>query len=268
MPEVDNLSGYGISKTTAEMKNIRTFVDQGFNLTLGDPAYDFTGTQYDDSATNDVWEINGTTNNGYPYFNAALSFDFSAFVNKDADSSLDSAETASPNNGDANNDGTQDDRQPNITSFDNSVSGVTSVLEVNNDCFIHIVDDSAESAQAIADSGYSYPAGLMNFIAECSTPGSTITVTQYYYGLSSSGIIARKYNKLTSGYQTIGGATISQITIAGQTVTKVSYQITDGGLLDEDGVVNGLIVDPSGPGISEVGAPNTGLQRLNQGLSL
>jgi hypothetical protein len=35
-------------------------------------------------------------------------------------------------------------------------------------------------------------------------------------------------------------------------VTVATYQITDGGIYDEDGIVNGIIVDPSGPSISNI----------------
>ncbi len=50
----------------------------------------------------------------------------------------------------------------------------------------------------------------------------------------------------------------------------ISYQVTDGGPLDADGMVNGVIVDPAGPGASvshavlagaggnSTGAPGTG----------
>lgn len=262
MPAVDNQTSYGSDLTTAEMKNIRSYVDLGFNDQLSAPVYDFNGTQYDDAGTDNIWAIDGVTNNGYPYFGTALNFDFSAFANTDADATLDSSEAAAPNNGDANNDGTPDKQQPNVTSFSNSVSGETSVVEVGSGCNVNIVNASAESAQDITDSGYEYPAGLMHFIAECATPGSTITVTQYFYGLSSDSITARKYNSVNSAYSTIDGATVSEVTIGGQTVTKVSYQLTDGGLLDEDGIANGVLVDPSGPGYNNAGTPNTGFLLL------
>lgn len=44
---------------------------------------------------------------------------------------------------------------------------------------------------------------------------------------------------------------------------KSVFQIQDGGAFDEDATVNGLIVDPSGPGFSTVGVPNTGFKRIN-----
>lgn len=260
---ISYISDYGVGKSTAEMKNIQTFVDTGFNADLSASVYDFTGTQYDDAGTDDIWTIDGTTNNGYPYFGFSLNFDFSSFINNDGDNVTDATEAAGLNSGDANNDGIPDSQQANVTGFDNTVTGQTSVLEITDGCTILTVDSDTESSQSVTDSGYDYPAGLMNFIAECSEPGQTITVTQYFYGLSNDSFVARKYNSDTGGYQTISGATITQVTIDSQTVTKVSYQITDGGELDQDGLSNGTIVDPSGPGLNTVGTPNTGLRLLN-----
>ena len=250
------------AKTTAEMKNIRTYTDSSFNTDL-DGYFDFVGTQYDDEPLGeDLWDINGFTNNGYPFLTFSQDFDFSSFTNLDADPETDTIEFESINNGDTNGDSVFDDEQRNVTAFNNSVSDNVSVLEVSSECFVISTDANSESTLSSQDSGHSYPVGLVSFMSECSTVGSTITVTQYFYGLDNSNLIARKYNSNTSGYSTINGATISKVSIGGHTVTKVTYQITDGGELDEDGVANGVIVDPSGPGLNVVGAPNTGLQRL------
>ena len=56
-------------------------------------------------------------------------------------------------------------------------------------------------------------------------------------------------------------------------MTKIRYTITDGGELDEDGLENGIIVDPSGPAAiissvkaptfdKSIGAPNTGFNSI------
>lgn len=256
-----SIFGFG-AKTTAEMKNIRTFTDSTFNLGLSG-AFDFVGTQYDDSGSDETWDINGYTNFGYPFLTFSQDFDFSSFSNLDADPQTDTTEFNSINNGDTNGDSIFDEIQRNVTAFNNSVSGNVSVLEVSDQCFVISTDANSESTLSSQDSGHSYPVGLVSFMSECSTVGSTITVTQYFYGLDNSNLIARKYNSNTSGYSTINGATISKVSIGGHTVTKVTYQITDGGELDEDGVANGVIVDPSGPGLNTVGAPNTGLGRIN-----
>ena len=42
-------------------------------------------------------------------------------------------------------------------------------------------------------------------------------------------------------------------------LSERSGKIVSAPVPDEDGVANGVIVDPSGPGLNIVGAPNTGL---------
>jgi len=72
----------------------------------------------------------------------------------------------------------------------------------------------------------------------------------------------RKFVK--GSYLTIIGATITPATIGGVPTLVVSYQVTDGGALDEDGLANGIIVDPAGLAVlgaatpTAVGAPKTG----------
>ena len=58
----------GTGKTTAEMKNVRTFTDVDWSNGLSSP-WDFVGNPYDDTGTDDYWNIDGITNNGYPYLN-------------------------------------------------------------------------------------------------------------------------------------------------------------------------------------------------------
>jgi hypothetical protein len=55
----------GTGKTTAEMKNVDTFTDLS---TVGlDSTWDFVGNPNDDTGNDDYWDIDGTTNDGYPY---------------------------------------------------------------------------------------------------------------------------------------------------------------------------------------------------------
>jgi hypothetical protein len=168
-------------------------------------------------------------------------------------------EDAAPNNGDANNDGIIDTAQGHVASFVNPVTGKYVALEINAICDFSAASATAEASNAVADSGFNYPNGLMNFTASCPVPGFTATVTQYLYGVTNDGFILRKYNPNTNAYFAVSGATLEQTTIGGQTVTKATYQVTDGGSLDTDGSSNGTIVDPAGLAQSAVGAPNTGL---------
>ncbi|MEO8691848.1 MAG: choice-of-anchor U domain-containing protein [Candidatus Saccharimonas sp.] len=160
-----------------------------------------------------------------------------------------------PNAGDVNNDGTVDSGQTNVSSFVNSVTNqYTSVSVSDSSCTLS--DVSAASVASEADAGYSYPMGLVGLTATCGTPGFTTTINQYFYNPPAGNFVLRK---LVNGkYVDISNATISRTTIGGQPVLKVSYQVTDGGALDDDGIANGVIVDPAGPALKPVGAPNTG----------
>lgn len=190
----------------------------------------------------------------------------------DNDGIFNAVEDGAPNSGDGNDDGTLDRQQGNVTSLSNSVTGTYAVLESSGcaSAANNTVSVAAEATNAVADGNYAYPAGLLNFRITCATPGSTATVTQYYYGTyNASEMAARKYNATQGTYQTIPDATLSNATVAGQPALKIVYQITDGGALDEDGTADGTIVDPAGPAVlassitaptsSTIGTPNTGL---------
>jgi virginiamycin B lyase len=175
----------------------------------------------------------------------------------DNDGITNSIEDGAPNNGDANGDGTADSKQSNVTSFINGVTGNYASLQSNcarnNSAVI-----SSTSANSSPDNAYSYPLGFMNFSLSCSV-GATATVSLYFYtSLSPSGLVLRKYNSVTKTYLNIPGASVSPIVIGGQSAIKVVYQVTDGSSLDQDGLLNGIIVDPVGLGSTTVNAPNTG----------
>ncbi len=139
-----------------------------------------------------------------------------------------------------------------------------------------VVDISAyttkpESAMAAQDSSYNYPAGITNFRLSAMA-GSTQTVSlTYKTNLKPSEVTPRKYNSTAKTYSTLSGnnLTITETTADGQTALKISYDVTDGGSLDEDGAVNGSITDPVGLGVvqgastasSVAGSPKTGIKR-------
>ena len=58
----------------------------------------------------------------------------------------------------------------------------------------------------------------------------------------------RKYDSTLNTYTTVSSAVFTQTTIGGSAAVKVVYQVADGGPLDQDGIANGVIVDPVGPG--------------------
>jgi hypothetical protein len=59
-------SAAGTGKTTAEMKNVRTFADVAWSAGLSS-SWDFVGDPYDDTGTNDYWVMDISYNSGYPF---------------------------------------------------------------------------------------------------------------------------------------------------------------------------------------------------------
>lgn len=230
-------SEIGTGKTTVEMKDQNTFTDA---------SWDFS----------DIWALDGDFNDGYP----CLQWD-ELSCSGDGDSISYEVEDSAPNSGDANDDGISDSEQKNVTSYVNSVNSNYVAIEADGSCIMNDVGDSEESTTS-KDSGYNYENGLINFTADCATPGYTTTVKLYFYGVSKADLVLRKFKPATSAYFNIDGATLTESTVDGVTVTTAQYSIKDGGSLDIDGLENGVIVDPVGLGTAVVGAPNTGIGGL------
>ena len=79
--------------------------------------------------------------------------------------------------------------------------------------------------------------------------------------MDSSDLVLRKHNPANGSYFTVADAVITDVIIGGLEAVRAVYTIVDGGTLDVDGEVNGVIVDPIGLASLAVGVPNTGFQR-------
>jgi hypothetical protein len=153
-------------------------------------------------------------------------------------------EAAAPNDGDANGDGIPDAEQSTVASFPHIHTGRYVSLVVDDGCRLTSAAGANRSAEA-GDEGFTYPAGLIEYTAKCAT-GAEVLVEAYFYGAPDTDLVARKFDPATGRYTYISGAVLTRMTIGGAPVVKVSYQVADGGPLDSDGVVNGIIVDPVG----------------------
>jgi Tol biopolymer transport system component len=113
-----------------------------------------------------------------------------------------------------------------------------------------------------SDGQYSYPTDLVSFQFDTDV-GATETITLYYdLPGDPAYYVARKYNETTKQFSSIENATITREDYNNTNMLKLSYQITDGGTLDQDGEVNGTIVDPVGL------AQNTELAQTGQSILL
>lgn len=217
----------------------------GTNVMTINPYYNFEyNTEY--YVTVDTMAFRDLAGNEYAGFLGSNVWRFTTQANsdKDADGIQNTVEDSAPNNGDANYDGTPDSDQANVTSFVSSITQKRTVLEVDPACTIQSVAMESEPSGS-ADSSYDYPAGLMNFTANCATPGMTVQINQYLFDQSGS-FKLRKYHPNNKTYFEVSGANLTLLNLNGDKVMKVSYQVVDGGELDVDGSSNGTIVDPVG----------------------
>jgi Bacterial Ig-like domain len=168
-------------------------------------------------------------------------------IDTDGDGSSDFVEFNGPNNGDFNENGVAD-------GIERWVSGVSS----QNEDFVGIVSNGGRTCSSISsstlvqesilsasDTIYKYPKGLIDFKINCSLPGVGSLVDLYFTNQTDSTNL--KVRKFINGiYSDVENATKTQTTINGIPTVKVSYSILDGGQLDQDGSVNGEIIDPIG----------------------
>lgn len=176
-------------------------------------------------------------------------------------------ENAASANGDANGDSTPDSQQSNVSSFispkTNRPVSLEVQLETEGDAAACTLENvSILDQSTLTPDEYEYPGGLLDFTVDCGEPGFTATIKQYFYDLPGDTFVLRKF--MNGVYTTISDATFVKTTINGEMVWVVTYTVVDGGPLDADGVANGIVVDPAGPGVlipdESIGAPNTGLQ--------
>lgn len=160
---------------------------------------------------------------------------------------------------DLNGDSIIDIDQPNVGGYVSPITHKTVAIDVGEGCELTTDDMTTEADLDVQDLAYEYDNGLWDFEADCGTPGFTTTIKLYYYNIDKSDLVLRKHNPTTRAFFNINDAVISTQTIGSQNVTVVTYQVTDGGERDTDGLVDGMIRDPAGLAKSVVGVPNTGL---------
>jgi hypothetical protein len=191
----------------------------------------------------------------------------------DDDNITDTVEDAGPNSGDANNDGAKDSLQSSVASAVNpsvSISGSSdgytalALDTTGTTCnSISNLSFASESSLTTQDTGYDYPVGLIDFMVTCSSSGDAAAITyildQEY---DTSNWTWRKYNATTNTYRDITSqVTFGTVTVDGKVKTNVMLSIADGSSLDDDGLVNGVIIDPAGPAV--LAATETGTEELS-----
>ncbi len=176
--------------------------------------------------------------------------------NNDLDNISPAIELAAANNGDGNGDGTLDAIQNDVASIVNTVDNHSNTLGIawsGGDTCNQITAFSSLTESSLTDDiYYNYNLGLWDLEFKCTSSWATADVKIYLdTAYDTTGWIYRKYNQSTSTYTDISSIVTYTTEVVGTTpVTVVNYQITDGGIYDEDGLANGTIVDPSWPAVT------------------
>ena len=235
-------------------------VSPGTNLTA---SFTVSGDYGDKALSATTTAIDTTSSTGFGATSEfAQNVEIGSATDADADGIADLVEDGAPNGGDGNNDGIADKLQPTVSSF----------VDVNGDHYITFSVSGCRENSNVAvlefaalnarDNGYQYPFGLTDFTLNCSR-GDTASITMYTFSEEGvNGFKPRKFRSATNSFATIDGAVLAEEEIGGEKAIKLTYSITDGSALDDDGQENGLIVDPVGlanPTLIATILPETGI---------
>ncbi len=159
--------------------------------------------------------------------------------------------------GDGNGDGRPDGNQLNVASLPTAVAGNPyATLEVADGLTLTAV--SAAPAPQGLPRNVKLPLGVLDFTIGGVGVGGTATVSIYV----DSALQANGYFKQDNSGKWVNIA--RSVTTVGSK-TKISFDLTDGGIFDNDGAANGSILDPGGAALiaplitSDGGAPQASL---------
>ncbi len=149
---------------------------------------------------------------------------------------------------DLNADGIADREQAIVRSVLSPVSGRAIGLGIeHSDTVLAVLSMAAVDpatacgAQDAAEVREQYPYGLINFRLEVAAPGDTATVTVYLDAPADESASWVKYNPIDGSWQDY-----SAHAVFSADRKRVTLTLKDGGFGDDDGIANGVIVDPSG----------------------
>ena len=130
----------------------------------------------------------------------------------------------------------------------------------------NIVELRAVDATTITDQTNrptSLPNGLISVVVRVQNPGARAEVVYFLNAPAAAGLTWVKYSTRL-GWQDFGSHAVFNADR-----TQVTVTLTDGGAGDDDGVANGVIVDPSGPGsfTRATGTPGPGTGGFQNGSS-
>jgi hypothetical protein len=116
------------------------------------------------------------------------------------------------------------------------------------------------AAQTEDDGAYSYPLGLVGFTFMTESVGDAVTVDVYFEtNLLPSDVTPRKFDSVGGSYSDLANPDMEVVSTTwnGKPALRLTYSLIDGGMGDEDGVADGIIVDPIGLGVTTTPATVT-----------
>lgn len=250
--DVSTIFGYGPGQIFLGAVTVGATTSQSATLDIG--SLDIAGQILSSTVT----IVDGATDSG---FGSTSEFSQNIQVGSesdfDADGIADATEDQAPNDGDGNDDGTLDRLQATVSSYMVSTTPVTFVTDgCSSNGSVSLLSASSLSE---TDTGFSYPYGLTDFTLNCSR-GDTVTVTKYVFDDTDdelSDYSVRKYRPNTQVFEDVEDSTVVRQLVGGRQALVMSYSLTDGGALDDDGEANGVIVDPVGLAHVFVSSSNT-----------
>jgi len=147
---------------------------------------------------------------------------------------------------------------PVIHTTNNSPDGSVVELDTPEGTNITCNNMVTESSLNLDDPGRTYPHGLLDFCFTTTSGATNEVSVTFQTDLLPSQVTARKYVSSTNTYLDVPGAVITETTINGNHALKVTYSITDGGILDDDGLANGTVLDPIGLAVTSATLASTG----------
>lgn len=115
--------------------------------------------------------------------------------------------------------------------------------------------NASDTTELPTDPGKNYPLGFVDFCLDV-LPGSTHEITlTFATDLPANQVTPRKYSTTDQTYSPIEGSTVTESTRNNERVLILKYLVQDGGALDDDGQVNGTIVDPVGLSVVQSNTP-------------
>jgi hypothetical protein len=173
----------------------------------------------------------------------------------DTDGVSNAVEDQAPNNGDGNNDGVADRRQPHVASLPNQVNGTYVTIESPSDSVLADVRAIPNPSPGNAPPNTEFPLGFFTFVVQDLTPGDAATVTLYlppgtgpttYYKFGPT-----PDNPSPHWYEFLFNAGTGA-ELAGD---QVMLHLQDGQRGDDDLTENGAIMDPGAVAITTTPAP-------------